>query len=74
MRKPRYAVYDTETNEYLQEVLLPFGSTRVRVTRWTRHPKEAQRFPGIKSAQAMVDALGNDSNIVILNGKGVIVG
>lgn len=73
MKTPRYAVYDTETNEYLQEVLLPLGSTRVRVTRWTRHLKKAQRFPGIKSAQAMVDALGND-NIVILNREGVIVG
>ena len=72
MRKPRYAVYDTETGKYLRVAMLL--GPHLRVTKWTRHPKEAQRFPGIKSAQAMVDALGNDSNIVILNGRGVIVG
>ena len=48
MKRPRYAVYDTETHKYLREALLPDGDPRQRVTKWTRHPERAQRFPGIK--------------------------
>lgn len=72
MRKLRYAVYDTETGKYLRVALLL--GPHLRVTKWTRRPEKAQRFPGIKSAQSMVDALGDWNNIVILNARGVIVG
>lgn len=75
MRKPRYAIYDTARRRYLLRVTLPDpDSPRVMITTWTEREAQALRFPGIKSAQGMLDRLGNWNNLVIINRRGGIVG
>lgn len=69
MRKPRYAIYDPSTREYLQRVELPTGAPDVLHTEWTRKAAEALRLPGTKSARALAGRVGNSDNH-ILNARG----
>lgn len=73
-RKLRYAIYDTWRHRYLEQVAQPLGSAEQLHTQWTKRAEKAQRFPGIKSADAMLEKLGRFSEFVIVNGKGEIVG
>ena len=73
-RKLRYTVYDTARHVWLREAIMPTGDRSAMVTTWTQRPERAQRFPGIKSADAMLEKLGRFSEFVIVNGKGEIVG
>ena len=73
-RKLRYAIYDTWHKAWLRRMDVPVDGIGAAVTTWTRRPEEAQRFPGIKSADAMLGKLGRFSEFVIVNGKGDIVG
>ena len=73
-RNLRYTVYDTWQHKYLRQATQPLGTADQLHTEWTRHPERAQRFPGIKSADAMLEKLGRFSEFVIINGKGEIVG
>ena len=74
MRKLRYTIYDTAAKKYLERAEQPLGNERQLATQWTRHPERAQRFPGIKSADAMLEKLGRYSEFIIINGRGEIVG
>ena len=73
MTTPRYTVYDTEKREYLQRVETPDGDQARIVTYWTRDPAEAARFPGVKSAAAVVRMLGSYSQFAVKNAKGEII-
>lgn len=73
-RKLRYGVYDTEQRVWLARAELPAGDDGAMVTEWTKRAEKALRFPGIKSADAMLEKLGRFSEFVIVNGKGEIVG
>lgn len=73
-RKMRYAVYNTARHVWLREAIMPTGDGSAMVTAWTQRPEKAQRFPGIKSADGMLEKLGRFSEFVIVNGKGEIVG
>ncbi len=72
-RKLRYTVYDTARHVWLREAIMPTGVGSAMVTTWTQRPERAQRFPGIKSAMAMVRKLGSYSQFVVKNEKGDIV-
>ena len=74
MRKLRYTIYDTWQKKYLERAEQPPWNERQLATQWTRHPERAQRFPGIKSADAMLEKLGRYSEFIIINGRGEIVG
>lgn len=73
MTQLRYTVYDTEKREYLVQITAPTGSTDAVVTEWTKHPEKAARFPGVKSASAVVRMLGSYSQFVVKNAKGEII-
>ena len=72
-RKMRYAIYDTWQRKYLEQATQVIGSSKQLHTKWTLRRSEAQMFPGIKSADAMLEKLGRDSTLVIINGQGEIV-
>lgn len=72
-RKLRYGVYDTEQRVWLAKATLPVGDDGAMVTEWTKRDEKALRFPGIKSAMAMVRKLGSYSQFVVKNEKGDIV-
>ena len=72
-RKLRYGIYDTARHMWLQQAILPTGDGSAMVTEWTQRPEKALRFPGVKSAEAMLEKLGRFSEFVIINGKGEIV-
>ena len=74
MTQYRYTVYDTGRREYLERVERPTGDDRAVVTVWTKKVERAAKFPGVKSAAAIVRLLGNYSQFVIKNREGVIVG
>ena len=74
MTRHRYTVYDTDRHEYLRCMSLPTGDARGVVTHWTREVDNAEKFPGVKSAQKMVNTLGNYSRFVIKNERGEIIG
>ena len=74
MTRHRYTVYDTARHEYLRCVSMPTGDERGIVTHWTRYIENAMKFPGIKTAQKMVNRLGSYSEFVIKNERGEIVG
>ena len=69
----KYTVYDTEKREYLRRVETPDGDRARIVTYWARDPAEAARFPGRKSAEAVVRMLGSYSQFVVKNAKGEII-
>ena len=73
MKKPRYMIYDTVTKRYLREATRPGDSAVGIVTTWTRHAERALKLPGVKSARALVEKLNGDG-LIIINGKGEIVG
>ena len=58
MRRPRYMVFDERTHRYLREVMQVDGNPMTIATTYTRSAGKAQRFPGVKSARAMRDKLG----------------
>lgn len=72
-RRMRYTVYDTARREYLKRAEQPLGSDSELVTDWTRRAENAMRFPGIKSAEAMVAKLGRYSEFVVKNERGEII-
>ena len=74
MQRMRYTVYDTEAHKYLERATQVMGTDEHLHTEWTRRADRAQRFPGRKSAEAMVRKLGGYSQIVIKNSRGEIVG
>lgn len=69
----RYTVYDTEARKYLKSAEQPLGSGSEIVTDWTRREENAMRFPGVKSAFAMVLKLGGTAQLVVKNERGQIV-
>ena len=73
MTQPRYTVYDTEKREYLQRITAPTGDHAAVVTEWTKDPEKAARFPGVKSASAVVRMLGCYSQFVVKNAKGEVI-
>ena len=73
MANPRYTVYDTTRREYLVRVERPIDDANQIVTEWTRDAGAAARFPGVKSAAAVVRLLGCYNNFVVKNQKGEIV-
>lgn len=74
MTRHRYTVYDTDRHEYLRCMTLPAGDERGIVTHWTREVENAMKFPGVKSAQRMLNSLGNYSQFIIKNERGDVVG
>lgn len=72
-RKLRYAIYDTWHKAWLRQATPSDDGRHILATAWTFHPDEALRFPGIKSADAMLEKLGRFSELVIVNRKGDIV-
>lgn len=72
--KPRYAIFDTDSNQYLMRVEMLTVDGKVTYTLWTKNPAEAQRFPGIKSAFALMMRIGTRTNLIIRNGRGMRVG
>ncbi len=72
-RKLRYGVYDTSRKVWLYQMEMPVDGIGAAVTTWTREADKAMRFPGIKSAMAMVRKLGSYSQFVVKNEKGDIV-
>ncbi len=73
-RKLRYAIYDTWQHKYLETAIQVTGSSDQLHTKWTARREKAQLFPGIKSADAMLEKLGRVSELVIMNLQGGIVG
>ena len=69
----RYTVYDTNARRYLKYAEQPMGTDSELVTDWTRRAENAMRFPGVKSAAAMVAKLGRYNNFVVKNEKGDVV-
>ena len=74
MRRMHYMVFDTSQRKYLELAVQPLGTDGELVTKWTRHPEKALKFPGIKSGQRMVRKLGGYSEIVVKNERGEVVG
>ena len=74
MTQPRYTVFDTERRVYLERISAPTGDSRAVVTDWTKRPDKAARFPGVKSAAAVVRMLGSYNQFVIKNAKGEVIG
>lgn len=70
----RYTVYDTSRRMYLRRIERPTGSPDAIVTDWTRDVAEAAKFPGVKTAAAVVRMLGCYSDFVIKNARGEIIG
>lgn len=70
----RYTVYDTSRRMYLRRIERPTGSPDAIVTDWTRDPTEAARFPGVRTAMAVVRMLGSYSEFVVKNARGEIIG
>jgi hypothetical protein len=60
-RKLRYGIYDTARHVWLRQAILPTGDGSAMVTEWTQRPEKALRFPGVKSAEAMLEKLGGVS-------------
>lgn len=73
MTQPRYTVYDTERREYLEQITNPTGEAGAIVTEWTKKTDRAAKFPGVKSASAVVRLLGSYSQFVVKNAKGDII-
>ena len=73
MTQLRYTVYDTARREYLARMESPTEDRDAIVTTWTRDADKAARFPGVKSAAAVVRALGSYSQFVVKNAKGEII-
>ena len=73
-RKLRYGIYDTARKAWLRRMEAPVDGVGAVVTTWTKRAEHAQRFPGIKSADGMLEKLGRFSEFVIVNGRGEIVG
>lgn len=69
----KYTVYNTEIHKYLKQATQPLGCESEIVTKWTRKVELAQKFPGKKSAEAMVRRLGSLSEFVVKNAQGVII-
>lgn len=69
----KYTVYDTQKREYLERVETPDQDKDHLVTYWTRDQRKAARFPGRKSAEAVVRMLGSYSEFVVKNAKGEII-
>ena len=74
MTQLRYTVYDTMRREYLERITAPTGDNRAVVTEWTKDPERAAKFPGVKSAAAVVRVLGSYSQFVVKNAKGEVIG
>ena len=72
--KLRYAIYDTDSSQYLMRVEMLTADGKVTFTLWTKNPAEAQRFPGIKSAMGMMARIGTGMNLIVRNGRGMRVG
>ena len=69
----RYTVYNTAMRRYLARATMPLGDQSEMVTEWTKHQERAQKFPGKKSAEAMVRKLGSYSEFVVKNARGEII-
>ena len=69
----KYTVYDTGRRKYLASATDPLGSGKELVTEWTRKAERAQKFPGKKSAEAMVRKLGSFSEFVVKNSRGELI-
>lgn len=70
----RYTVYDTHRRQWLRRIERPTGENHRIVTDWTRDAAEAARFPGARTAAAVVRMLGGYPEFVVKNAKGEIIG
>ena len=71
----RYSIYDAVQQKWLMSFQKPDKRCDAAVTRWTRNPEYAMKFPGTKSARGVamwLDANGKGGCMVI-NAKGVAV-
>ena len=73
--KMRYTVFDKARKMWLAGFQRPEKQCDAAVTRWTRKPDHAMRFPGAKSARGVarwIDS-GAAGNVVVRNAKGEAV-
>lgn len=75
MAKLRYTVYDASEEKWLASYKKPVRGCDAAVTRWTRNPELAMRFPGTKSARGVARWLdmNRHGGCIVLNAKGEIV-
>ena len=75
MQRWRYTVYDRTQNKWLKEFQRPLRSCDAAVTRWTRHPEKAMRFPRTKTARGVARWIEADNRgqCVVLNARGIAV-
>lgn len=71
----RYTVFDEAQRKWLAAFHRPEKQCDAAVTRWTRRPEQAMRFPGVKSARGVarwIDA-GELGKVVVRNARGEAV-